>query len=53
MGFLPNKKYFTIKKGIQFNSTPLVVKQNNYTTKMVNVYIVYDLHNWPKAPFKN
>ena len=31
--------------GIQFNNIPLVVEQNNYTTKTVNAYIVYDLDN--------
>ena len=33
---------------MQFNKTPLVVEQNNYATKIVNGYIVYDLDNWPK-----
>ena len=44
---------FWIKKGIQFNNTPLVVEQNKYTTKTVNVYIVYDLDHWQKIPLKN
>ena len=35
------------------NSTPLVVEQNNYTTKIVKVYIVYDLDNWPKVQLRN
>ena len=39
--------------GIQFNKTPLVVEQNNYTTKIVNVYIVYDLDNCSKNPLRN
>ena len=39
---LPNVKYFKNKIEIQFNSTPLVIEQNNYATKTVNVYIVYD-----------
>ena len=39
---LPNVKYFEKKIGRQFNSTPLVIGQNNYTTRNVNVYIVYD-----------
>ena len=38
---------------MQFNNTPLVIEQNNYTTKNVNVYIVYDLNNWPKIPLRN
>ena len=51
--FLSNIKYFTNKIGIQFNSSPLVIEQNNYTTKIVNVYIVYDLDNWPKSLLQN
>ena len=35
--FLPNVKYFRNKIGIQLNSTPLVIEQNNYATKIVNV----------------
>ena len=31
---LPNIKYFRKKIGIQFNSTPLVIEQNIYTTKL-------------------
>ena len=30
----------------------LAVEQNNYLTKIVNVYIVYDLAAWPKIPLK-
>ena len=51
--FLPNMKYFRNKIGIHFNSTPFVIEQNNCTTKIVNVYIVYDLDNWPKTPLRN
>ena len=29
--------------GIKFDKHPLAVEQNNYLTKIVNVYIVYDL----------
>ena len=43
--FLSNIKCFRKKIGIQFSSTPLVIEQNIYTTKIVNVYIVYDLEN--------
>ena len=39
--FLPKVKHFRKKIGMQFNSTPLFIKQNSYTTKFVNVYIVY------------
>ena len=51
--FLPNIKYFGYKIGIQLNNTPLVVEQNNYTTKIVNAYIVYDLENWSNSPLRN
>ena len=42
-----------LKIGIQFNSTSSVIKQNNYTTKIVNVYIIYDLDNWAKNVLRN
>ena len=51
--FLPNVKYFANKIGIQFNNTLLVLEQINYITKIVNVYIIYDLDNWPKNPLRN
>ena len=38
--------------GIRFYKDPLAVEQNNYLTKMVNVYIVYDLDAWPKCSNK-
>ena len=38
---------------IQFNNTFLVVEKNNYSTKIVNAYIVYDLDDWPKIPLNN
>ena len=37
----------------QINNTPLVIEQNNYATKIVNVYIFYDLDNWPKNLHRN
>ena len=39
--------------GIQCNNIPLLVEQNNYTTKTVSAYIVYDLDNRPKIPLSN
>ena len=50
---LPNIKYFGNKIGIQFNNTPIVIEQNNYTSTVVYVYIVSDLDNWPKIPPQN
>ena len=34
--------------GIKFNKDPLAVEQNSYLTKIVNVYIVYELNDWPR-----
>ena len=31
----------------------MAVQQNNYLTKIVNVYIVYDLDAWPRNPTNN
>ena len=50
---LPKIKYFKHEIGILFNYTPLVAGQINCKTKIVNVYIVYDLDNWPKNPLRN
>ena len=33
---------------IKFNNSVLVLEQINYKTKLVNVYIVYDLDTWLK-----
>ena len=41
--FLSNIKLFQCKIEIQFNNTPLIREENNYATKIVNAYIVYDL----------
>ena len=45
VAFLLNIKYFQKQIEIQFNDTALVIGQNFYTTKIVNIYIVYDLDN--------
>ena len=29
------------------------MEQNKYTTKIGNIYLVYDLHNWPKGPLRS
>ena len=39
--------------GIKFDNDPLAVEQNNYLTKIVNVYIVDDLAAWPRNPANN
>ena len=38
---------------IKFDKDPLAVEQNNYLTKIVNVYIVYGLNDWPKDTINN
>ena len=38
---------------IKFNKELSAVEQNNYTTKIVNVYIFYDLDAWRKNPTNN
>ena len=39
--------------GIKFDKDPLATEQNNYLTKIVNFYIVYDLVAWPRNPANN
>ena len=39
--------------GIKFDRDPLLVEKNNYTTKTVNAYIVYDLDTRPNNSFRN
>ena len=31
----------------------LAVEQNNYATKIINAYIVYDLGAWPRIALNN
>ena len=45
VAFLLNIKYFQKEIEIQFNDTDLVIEQNFYTIKIVNIYTVYDLDN--------
>ena len=41
------------RTGIKFDKDLLTVEQNNYLTKILNVYIVYDLDAWQKNPTDN
>ena len=41
------------KIGIKFDNSVLAVEQNNHTTKIVNVYVVYDLDAWSRIPLNN
>ena len=38
---------------LNFDKDPLALEQNNYLTKIVNFYIVYDLNDWPKDHTNN
>ena len=51
--FLDTTKLFGYKMRVRFDKDLLVVAQNNYLSKIVNVYIVYDLDTWPKIPLGN
>ena len=51
--FLNSIKLSGYKMGIKFNKDPLPLEQNNYLTKIVNVYIVYDLDAWLRNPTNN
>ena len=44
-------KRFGYKTEIQFLNDSLVVENNNYLNKIVNIYIVHDLDYWPRSPF--
>ena len=39
--------------GRKFDKDPLAVEQNNYASKIVNAYIVYDLDAWLKNSTNN
>ena len=39
--------------GIKFDKHPLAIEQNNYSTKIINSYIVYDLDAWTVNPTDN
>ena len=51
--FLNSIKLSGYKIGIKFNKDLLAVEQSNYLTKIVTVYIVYDLAAWPINPTNN
>ena len=51
--FLHNTKLCEYKSGIKFDKDPLAVEQNNYLSKIVNVYIVYELCDWPRNATNN
>ena len=51
--FLHSKKFSGYKVGVKFDKVPSAVEQNNYVTKIVNTYIVYELNAWQKNPTSN
>ena len=51
--FLHSIKHSGYKMGKKIDKDPLAIEQNNCLTKIVNVYIVYDLDAWPKCPLRN
>ena len=44
---------FEYKMVVKCDEVPLVLEQNKYFTKIVNVYIVYDIEAWPKNTTNN
>ena len=50
--FLHCIKLSGYKIGIKFDKDPLAVEQKNYLTKIANIYIVSELYDWLKIPFK-
>ena len=46
-------KISAYRMGIKFDKDPLAVEQKNYFTKIVNVYIVYDLNLGKINPTNN
>ena len=37
----------------KFDKDTLAVEKSNYLSKIVNIYIVYDLDAWPRIPTNN
>ena len=48
---LHSLKLFGHRMVIKFDKDLLAVKQNNYLSKILNVYIVYDLDAWRKTSY--
>ena len=51
--FLHSTKISEYRIRIKLDKEPLAIEQNNYLTKIVNIYIFYDLNAWPKIPLRN
>ena len=53
IAFLHSIKLYEYRLRIKFDKDPLAVDQKNYLTKIVNLYIAYDLDAWPRNPTSN
>ena len=51
--FLNSIKLSGYRIGIKFDKERLVSEQNNYLSKIVNVWIAYDLDAWARNPTNN
>ena len=51
--FLHSIKLSGYKMGVKFDKDPFAIEQNNYLTKIVNIYVVYDLEACPKITLRN
>ena len=51
--FLHSVKLSGYRMRIKFDKESLAVDQNNYLTKTINVYTVYDLDDWSRNPTNN
>ena len=38
--------------GMKFDKDPLAVEQNNYLSEVANIYLLADLHSWPKISLR-
>ena len=51
--FLCSVKISGYRIEMKFEKDPLAVEQNNYLSKIVNVYNAYDLNAWPRNSTNN
>ena len=51
--FINNIKRFEYRIGKHFDKKSLAIEQNNYLTKTVDFYTVYDLDIWSRSPTNN
>ena len=49
----PDISYFGHKISLRFNNSIFSVTQNNYKSKILYVFIVYALDNWPRVVVEN